>query len=210
MLRPNGWHSRGYLPHIDEEHLTQFVTFHLDDAFSPALLRQWEDRWRLLPNSEAKRERMRHIQAWLDKGQGESWLRDRYLAEIIQDALWFFDGIRYALHAWVIMPNHGHALFTPNPDNTLSDILQSWKSYTSKMANAYLHRRGTFWFPDFYDRYMRNQEHFLVTVDYIESNPVKACLCRQPEDWPWSSAYYRAPGTLPEIPEITNLDALYG
>jgi len=50
--------------------------------------------------------------------------------------------------------------------------------------------------PDYFDRYIRNPEHFAKTMRYIEDNPVKARLCDRPEDWPFSSAWFRAPGSL--------------
>ena len=48
--------------------------------------------------------------AFLDAGMGTCWLRQPEVAQIIEDALLHFDGIRYRLIAWTIMPNHVHAL----------------------------------------------------------------------------------------------------
>ena len=36
-----GWHERGYLPHRDSLGLTQFITYHLADAFPAELLGEW-------------------------------------------------------------------------------------------------------------------------------------------------------------------------
>ena len=47
---------------------------------------------------------------------------------------------------------------------------------------------GTFWEADYFDRYMRNEDHLMRTIEYIESNPVKAGLVKEAFDWPWSSA----------------------
>jgi REP element-mobilizing transposase RayT len=44
---------------------------------------------------------------------------------------------------------------------------------------------------DYFDRYIRNSAHYERTVLYIENNPVKAKLCRAPEEWPFSSAKFR-------------------
>ncbi len=49
-------------------------------------------------------------------------------------------------------------------------------------------RREYFWHREFWDRYIRDEEHYLDTVEYIHKNPVKAGLVKDPEDWPWSSA----------------------
>ena len=93
------------------------------------------------------------------------------------------------------MPNHVHALIevwlVP-----LGKILQSWKSHTSKEANRILGRKGTFWAEDYFDRYIRDEEHLRRAVRYIENNPVRAGLATAPEDWPWSSARYRSKSGL--------------
>jgi type I restriction enzyme R subunit/putative DNA methylase len=48
-----------------------------------------------------------------------------------------------------------------------------------------------FWAEDYFDTYMRDAEHELKTRRYIENNPVKALLVREPAEWPWSSARFR-------------------
>jgi hypothetical protein len=89
------------------------------------------------------------------------------------------------------MPNHVHVVIEvwriP-----LGKILHGWKSYTSKEANRILGCRGTFWAEDYFDRYIRNEEHLSRAVRYIEHNPLKAGLVHAPEDFPWSSARYRS------------------
>jgi REP element-mobilizing transposase RayT len=89
------------------------------------------------------------------------------------------------------MPNHIHFLATRFETATLSGIIQSFKSPTSHKANKVLSRSGHFWMPDYFDRYIRNSEHFEKTVQYIENNPVQAGLCKKGEDWPFSSARFR-------------------
>jgi REP element-mobilizing transposase RayT len=66
--------------------------------------------------------------------------------------------------------------------------VKSWKSFSSRQANARLGRTGTFWEPDYFDRYMRNEDHLMRTIEYVENNPVKAGLVDRATDWPWSSA----------------------
>ncbi|HEY8188950.1 MAG TPA: hypothetical protein VIF64_22975, partial [Pyrinomonadaceae bacterium] len=67
----------------------------------------------------------------------------------------------------------------------------SLKSYTAHEANKILCREGQFWLEDYFDRYIRNEEHFQNTVKYIENNPVKAGLCAKASDWPFSSAWFK-------------------
>ncbi len=120
------------------------------------------------------------------------WLANAVIAAQVQENLLYFDGDRYRLHAWVVMPNHVHVLITPSPRASMARIVHGWKTYTARRANQALGRAGRFWQPDYFDRYVRDARHFLAVVRYIEANPVRAGLCRRTEDWPWSSAALRA------------------
>jgi putative DNA methylase len=191
MCEHKGWYSRGYLPHFDAGETPQFVTFHLDDSIPVVVRERWAEELKTLPTNAAEKERRRRIEAYLDRGEGEAWMRVAAVADIVEEALLHFDGERYLVHGWAVMPNHGHTLFTPREEYTLDQILHSWKSYTAHEANKLLKRSGRFWAVESYDRYIRNEEHFMSVLAYIESNPVKAGLCERPEDWRWSSAYRR-------------------
>ena len=92
------------------------------------------------------------------------------------------------------MPNHSHMLLTPCAGHELSAILHSLKSYTANEANKLAGRSGQFWQPESFDRYVRDADHFQNVITYIENNPVKARLCEKPEDWPYSSAWFRKRG----------------
>lgn len=89
------------------------------------------------------------------------------------------------------MPNHIHLLATRFKEEKWAEIMQLFKSVTSHKANKVLNRRGRFWMPDYFDRYIRNAEHFATTLRYIEHNPAKAGLCERPEDWKFNSARFR-------------------
>jgi len=115
-------------------------------------------------------------------------LAPRCRHRVVQNTLLFFDGERYRLLGWCIMPNHVHVVFEMLDTHSLSAILKGWKSFTSKQANAQLARSGSFWGADYFDRYMRNQVHLMQTIEYVENNPVKAGLVSEPSAWPWSSA----------------------
>jgi putative DNA methylase len=190
------WYSRGYFPHFDSDAVTQHVCFHLFDSLPQSLLRQWrEDLERLraageTPDSERNEHRDR-IHDALDAGYGSCFLRDDRLSRIVEEALLHFDGERYALHAWCVMPNHVHTLFTPGVGFKMSRVVHSWKSFTAHECNKTLGRTGQFWEREPFDRYIRNAKHFQNTVIYIENNPVKAGLCARAEDWQWSSARRR-------------------
>ena len=77
-----------------------------------------------------------------------------------------------------------------------SDILHSWKSYTSHEINKMLGMTGSRWEQESFDHLIRSLGHFEAFVRYVEQNPVAAGLCKLPEDWPYSSAY-RGAGVPP-------------
>ncbi len=176
-----GWHSRGYLPHFDSAETIQFVTFRLADSLPRAVA---EDLARL-PDNLAETDHR------LDGGLGLCWLKEPAVAELVQKALMHFDGQRYRLLAWCIMPNHVHVVVEPMAEGSLGGIVHSWKSFTAKEANRLLGRRGPFWHKDYFDRYIRDEGHLARTVEYIEDNPVKAGLASTNAEWPWSSRRFR-------------------
>jgi REP element-mobilizing transposase RayT len=188
-LRAAGWHSRGYLPHFDGIEIPQFITIHLADSIPQKVIKRWKEELKWLKYEQERILVQRRIEKYLDQGYGEALLKHTSVASMVQDSLLKFDGARYHLFAWVVMPNHVHSLMTRFENYELKDILHSLKSYTAHEANKMLHRRGQFWIEDYFDRYIRNQEHFRKTVQYIENNPVKARLCEKPSDWPFSSAW---------------------
>ena len=188
-----GWNQRGYLPHYDAPGAVQFVTFRLHDSFPASLRSEWE----ALLAVEDRREQRAKLEEYLDKGRGEALLRRPELARIVAEALQHFDGERYQLLAWVVMPNHVHVLLhqTATP---LGETIGGWKSYTAKEANRLLGRSGTFWQEDYWDTFMRDEEQEAKARSYIANNPVKARLVRTPAEWPWSGARAAGPLTPPE------------
>jgi REP element-mobilizing transposase RayT len=130
------------------------------------------------------------VDAYLDASHGDCFLRQPEIAKLVADALRFFVGERYELRAWVVMPNHVHVVVWPRPPETLSRVLHSWKSFTSKEANKLLARAGgTFWQSESYDHLVRDDGDHARCVAYTINNPVSARLCARPEGWQWSSVY---------------------
>jgi REP element-mobilizing transposase RayT len=189
--KPVGWHSRGYLPHFDVGEVFQSITFRLFDSMPQSLLTKWREE--LAHESRDFEDELRwRIEAYLDSGYGACHLSDPGIAGIVQNALLHFDGERYRLSAWVVMPNHVHLLAAPCYAHSLSKIMHSLKSYTAQEANKTLQAKGRFWFEDYFDRYIRNAKHFENAVSYIENNPVRAALCESPGEWRFGSAWFRA------------------
>lgn len=132
------------------------------------------------------------VERYLDAGYGACYLKDRRVAAVVRNALFYFDGLRYGLAAWCVMPNHVHVVVQPfsgrgtagethMPRSDLPNILHSWKSFTSKEANKLLHRSGDFWQAEYYDHLIRSEADFRHAVRYVLNNPVKAGL----RHWKW-------------------------
>ncbi len=88
------------------------------------------------------------------------------------------------------MPNHIHVLVQVSR-TPLASIVQSWKAFIARAANRLLQRQGTFWEREYWDTYMRDAMQMIKARRYIEQNPVKAGLVKEPKFWAWSSARFR-------------------
>ena len=115
-------------------------------------------------------------------------LANSKVAEMVQNSVKHFHGERYYLHAWSVMGNHLHVVYTAMGGHTPKDIHHSWKSYTAHQANKILKRNGTFWESQGVNHLIRSVEDLEWFIEYVENNPVAAGLCQRKEDWPWSSA----------------------
>ena len=187
---PRGWYTRGYLPHFDAGPFrTQFITFRLFDSLPQSVLRRIRMEIELKKPENISRETFVLAERYLDKGYGSCFLKRRDVAAIVRDALFKYDGERYRLNSWVIMPNHAHVMMRPLEGQKYEKIMHSIKSYTANEANKLLGRTGAFWMREAFDRYIRDNEHFGRVISYIENNPVKAGLCALPEQWEFSSAW---------------------
>jgi REP element-mobilizing transposase RayT len=175
---------RGNLPHLYKEGCTYFVTFGLIDAVPKHLRRK-----RLV---EANGDPTL-LAADLDPSptSGSCLLRESNAASIVENALLHFQGERYALSAWCVMPNHVHAVVTPFSGFALPEILHSWKSFTAHKINSVLGKNGRVWKEESFDHIVRDENAFERFVIYTENNPVTAGLCLSPKDWAFSSARFR-------------------
>ena len=133
---------------------------------------------------------------------GPMWLGENEIRQIVADKLLEDDGNKYRLDAFCIMSNHVHVVFKPNlsetnlsevkisnrptfisEEATLPKIMQSLKGSTSRKANLFLNRKGSFWDAESYDHYIHNDAEFYRIIKYILNNPVKAKLVHHWKDW---------------------------
>jgi len=186
IVRP--WRSRRYLPHFDNGASAQSLTFRLADSLPGHVLARLERELATMPSTQIAQVRRKRLEAWLDRGKGAAWLAEPQIADLVAGAIGYLEGRKYDLHAWVVMPNHVHLLISPLNNVSIASIAHALKSFTAKEANRHLARTGPFWQREYFDRAIRNLDHFLAERAYIEANPVKAGLCKRNEDWPFGSA----------------------
>jgi REP element-mobilizing transposase RayT len=175
---------RGDLPHLYKTGCTYFVTFCLADAVPGQVIRKTVVEEDLEPEEIA-----RHFD--IDPSFGSRILKQPEAAGIVESSILHFQGDRYALSAWSVMPNHVHAVVTPYADHTLSGIPHSWKSFSAHEINRELKKRGKLWEKESFDHLVRSEQAFAKFVRYTEENPVVAGLCGLPEEWTYSSARFR-------------------
>ena len=187
-----------YLPHWTKDGATYAVTFRLGDSLPRTVLETWlferadivktaRQMGRPLSKDEEERLRRLHsenVEGYLDAGCGACWLKEEGIAEMVLGALKYFDGERYDLLVWCVMPNHVHVVVKPRPGHDLPDILHTWKSFTAKQANRALGRKGQFWQEESYDHLIRDEADYHHCVDYVLSNPEKGGL----RGWKWMGA----------------------
>ena len=180
------WHRRFHsVPHRENKAL-QSITFRLYDSLPKEVIEEIKLKLDINEDDDfcdsIQYQRLRQkIAEYEDAGYGQCFLRDKRIAAIMQDTLKHFDGERYQLICWCIMPNHVHVLIEVNEGWSLSRIMHGWRSYTAKEANRILGRTGKFWMEEYYDRYIRDDNHLQKTINYILNNPANAGL----DEWPW-------------------------
>ena len=178
---------RNRLPHWQQGHKFIFATWRLGDSIPKAKLDLWRQErglWlkhhpRPWDARTAKRYHVRfsrRIEDWLDQGSGSCILKDPALARIVADALRYFDGQRYELASFVVMPNHVHVLFRPLGSHRLANIMSCWKGFTGHRIRKKTGTSGKLWQKDYWDRLIRNPLHFLKCLEYIRENPGRAGL----------------------------------
>ena len=120
---------------------------------------------------------------------GPVCLQDSRVARVVVDALLYGETVRgfYQLHAWVVMPNHVHAILQPHA--AMPSIMRWLKGRTGRVANQILGRTGTaLWQDESFDHWIRSAEELSDLIEYVENNPVKAGLVEAKQQWRWSSA----------------------
>jgi len=199
-----GWYTTRRIPHFDAAHTFQFISFRLSDSLPPTVLSDMKAEADMRSTSEKSTAPRTSMEAFLDRGYGCCLLAEPEMAAQLGQAFNYYDGRRYELIAWCVMPNHVHILIKPM--TSLSRIVQGWKTWSARWAYQDAQRLhlqmppNGFWMRGYWDRYIRDEIHFHAAIAYIHQNPVKAGLCSRAQDWVWSSAKERECGLGPVNP----------
>jgi putative transposase len=100
---------------------------------------------------------------------------------------------KFLLHAFVLMPDHFHALITPAPDVSLEKAMQFIKGGFSFRLKS----KHDVWERSFNESQISTEEKFVNCVRYIEENPVRRGLASTPQDYSFSSAASSSPDPMP-------------
>lgn len=184
-------HTKGRLPHWRQWGVTYFVTSRLADSVPAAVREEWRarrDEWLAVhgvSDPEALDDKLRQafhreftaaFHTLLDAGHGECVLARPECAEIVIARLLAGHARAYQLDAWVVMPNHLHALVEPAKGTLLGDIVKSWKGGSAREINLFLGRQGTLWQREPFDHIVRSEAQLEHFRRYIAENPAKAGL----------------------------------
>jgi putative transposase len=194
--RCSGTYHRN-LPHWRYAGASYFLTFRLADSLPASVLREMREAAALWESQHAAREahggvdsdgeireardtfqkeQFTRMEQHLDRGHGSCVLREAENRRIVEETLRYFEGIRCRMAAYVVMPNHVHALCQPLEGWDLEDLLGSWKKHSALAINRRLGRCGALWQRESYDRIVRDADHFRRVVRYLIRNPVRANL----------------------------------
>lgn len=92
--------------------------------------------------------------------------------------------------AWVIMPDHFHALLSLTGQTSLGEVMNRLKGRSARAINARLGRTGDFWQISFHDHALRTEEDRLEIARYVVANPLRAGIVERLGDYPhWDSVW---------------------
>ena len=182
------------LPHWFQPKVTYFITFRTKDSLPADVVRRWhverstwllqhgistsmpdwKDKLTELPERLRKHFYRTFSQQYmenLDKGLGACVLKRPELSKIVADSLLYFNGDRYHMGDFVVMPNHVHLLVCLLGNTDLLKQCRSWKKFSAGKINKVLGKTGRFWQEESFDHLVRSPEQFCAIQQYIRKNP---------------------------------------
>ena len=151
-------------PHWSQSGAVVFLTFRTQDSIPREVIDRWErekqawlrarghqqgEHWaQVLPTLPEKdrndfnRQFRRIREDYLDTCQGACLLKQPAVGKIISDCLLHFDGARYRMGDFVVMPNHVHLLAVFATADAMSVQCDSWLHYSATQINRLLGLEG--------------------------------------------------------------------
>ncbi len=117
-------------------------------------------------------DRLREVR--LDECHGRCLLRRPELAQIVADSLLHFDGDRYRMGDFIVMPNHVHLLVAFPDEALMRKQFDSWLHWTATKINRATGNSGHYWQEEPFDHLVRSNEQYEYLRRYIRDNPIKA------------------------------------
>ena len=187
-----------FRPHWSQAGVVVFITFRSHDSIPREVIRRWDReklewlRHRGLPvgphwstslpelsppdRADFHRTFNRCREDFLAHGHGQCLLKRPELAQIVADALLYFDGQRYRMGDFVVMPNHVHLLAAFPAADAATKQCGSWLHYTARQINRAIGTKGKFWQQEPFDHLVRSPEQYDYLRQYIAGNPRAAGL----------------------------------
>jgi putative transposase len=102
--------------------------------------------------------------------------------------------IPISLYAYCLMPNHFHMVVAPQVAQHLSIWMQWLMTSHVRRYHGYHGTSGHIWQGRFKSFIVKQDNHLLNVLRYVEANPVRAGMVNSAKDWPWSSHQLRIEG----------------
>jgi len=181
-------HARN-LPHWSQKGVAYFLTFRLADSIPDSAKEKiredrenWFNKYKISDPSELKKLPKliqfeyhklfsKRYDELLDNGFGSCVLAQPEIKSIVENALKHFEGERYFLDEFVVMPNHVHLIVIPKDEWTLDKITHSWKSFTANEINKITGNAGQLWMHESFDHIIRSEKQLQRIRQYIVDNP---------------------------------------
>ena len=185
-------------PHWSHAGAIVFITFRTHDSIPSEVLEQWDRErhewllqrgcetgahWTVVAKTLSARDWAdfqktfnRQREMFLDTCHGRCLLRQPELAQIVADSLVHFDGQRYRMGDFVVMPNHVHLLAAFSTAEAMKAQCDSWLHYTAFRINRAINEKGKLWQQEPFDHLVRNPKQYDYLRRYIADNPHKARL----------------------------------
>jgi len=98
------------------------------------------------------------------------------------------------IYAYCLMTNHVHLLIEPKTKDGIRKMMQSLGRRYVRYINSTYKRTGTLWEGRYKSSVVSKDNYLLACCRYIELNPVRAKIVKDPSQYPWSSYSFRAEG----------------